>query len=170
MSGLKPVSDADSQEDGVSLPGVGNFLQKFEAHASKKTGLLNFDSKKQPQYVDKEELSKYAGKSNDDSILDSGNFCIEASLFKDLHNRNPSQISEQFYEKFANIKINPKLLEMRNIHMLSHQSSQDQLLSECSNLPKASKAVLNMKLDGSVKSSNDNKSAFDLQSAQSLSY
>lgn len=42
-------------------------------------------------------------------------------MFKDLHNRNPSQVSDQF----ANIMINPKLLEMRNNHMLSHQSSQD---------------------------------------------
>ena len=42
-----------------------------------------------------------------------------------MHNRNPSQVSDQFGDQFANIKINPKFLEMRNNHMLSHQSSQD---------------------------------------------
>ncbi len=92
LSGLKGVSDVISQEDGVSIDSqnkvLGNFLQKFEAKASKKTGLLNLGNQKEgAQYG--EDLSEFAGKSNVDSILDSGNFCNEdTSPYRDMHSRN----------------------------------------------------------------------------------
>ena len=94
------------------------------------------------------------------------------SPYRDLHSRNPSTVSNQFVDKFDNIKINSKVFDKRNggSNLLSHNASQDQFRSDSSNLPIPSKAVLNMKFDGSVKSSIDNKSVFDLQSAQSLSY
>lgn len=67
-------------------------MQKFEAKASKKSGLLNLGSQKEPgQYG--EELSEFGGKSNVDSILDSGNFCNEdTSPYRDMHSRNVSGV------------------------------------------------------------------------------
>jgi hypothetical protein len=96
LNGLKGVSDVNSHEDGVSLGSqnkvLGNFLQKFDARASKKTGLLNLGNQKEGARYG-EDLSEYAGKSNVDSILDSGNFCNEdTSPYRDMHSRNQSGV------------------------------------------------------------------------------
>lgn len=131
---------------------LGNFLQKFEAKASKKSGLLNLDSQKEGAHYG-EDLSEYAGKSNVDSILDSGNFCNDdTSPYRDMHSRNPSGVPHQFADRFDKIKINSKLNRNKNDLVLSHNASVesvDKLRSDSESIgvAQASKAVLNMKFD-----------------------
>lgn len=127
-------------------------MQKFEAKASKKSGLLNLGSQKEPgQYG--EELSEFGGKSNVDSILDSGNFCNEdTSPYRDMHSRNVSGVPHQFADRFDKIKINSKLNRHKNELVLSHNASVESVDklrsdSESVGVAQASKAVLNMKLD-----------------------
>lgn len=97
LNGLKEAS-VMSQEDAALLDkeDVGNFLQKFEAKTTKRTGLLE-----QKEALYGEDLSEFAGKSNVDSILDSGNFCNEdASPYRDMHSRNHSGVPHQFADRF----------------------------------------------------------------------
>jgi hypothetical protein len=88
LDGLKEASELD---DGSLLgsqnKGVGNFLQKFEHKATKKSGLLNQDGPimdLRGRFGDElgGEGSELENKSNAeiDSILDSGNFCNDENL------------------------------------------------------------------------------------------
>lgn len=121
LNGLKEASE-NSQDDAALLDkeSVGNFLQKFEAKATKKTGLLE---QKEQRYG--ENLSEFAGKSNVDSILDSGNFCNDdSSPYRDMHSRNNSGVPHQFADRFDRLRINNKLNRNKN-DGFSHEVSQE---------------------------------------------
>jgi hypothetical protein len=69
-----------------------------------------------------DEHSEYAGKSNVDSILDSGNFCNDDGS-GDTHSHNHSRVQEQFAE-LENLKINSKLTKQQSGSESNDQASE----------------------------------------------